>query len=401
MNGKKILRQILTAIVVLIVIAGLIYAFWPQPMLVDIGTVARGHMMLTINEEARTRVREAYIVSAPVSGNLMRVSADSGDRVIQGETVVARITPNAPPALDARQRLQAKASADAAEAAVQAARADLERIKAENNLAQTELQRSRKLIEDGAAPEARLDKALKTAEASEASLRKAEAAVRLRLAELENAKAALVGIENAGGQDSDYIEIKAPVSGKILVVMQESATVITAGTPILQIGDVGNDLEVLVELLSTDAVKVQPGSRVIIEDWGGETPLNGVIDRIEPFAFQDYSALGVKEQRVNTIVKFADDQPEVEKLGHGYRVEVCIVIWEDDDAVIVPSSALFRQEEQWSVFVVDQNEAVLRSVTIENNNGTQANVLEGLEPGDRVVLYPPSDLENGTKVTQR
>ncbi|ANC50361.1 RND family efflux transporter, MFP subunit [Aurantiacibacter atlanticus] len=183
--------------------------------------------------------------------------------------------------------------------------------------------------------------------------------------------------------------------------MQESAATLAAGTPIVEIGDVGSDLEVLVELLSTDAVTVSLGDPVLVEGWGGDTPLRGAVVQLEPQGFTKVSALGVEEQRVNAIVRLSADQPESAGLGSGFRVEARIIVWQDRDALIVPASALFRDQGRWAVLAVDGGEAVLRRVTIGRNNGTQAQVLEGLEEGAQVVLYPSSDLADGESVEQR
>ncbi|WP_227819745.1 efflux RND transporter periplasmic adaptor subunit [Aurantiacibacter atlanticus] len=206
---------------------------------------------------------------------------------------------------------------------------------------------------------------------------------------------------SAPGASGGAIALRAPASGRILEVMQESAATLAAGTPIVEIGDVGSDLEVLVELLSTDAVTVSLGDPVLVEGWGGDTPLRGAVVQLEPQGFTKVSALGVEEQRVNAIVRLSADQPESAGLGSGFRVEARIIVWQDRDALIVPASALFRDQGRWAVLAVDGGEAVLRRVTIGRNNGTQAQVLEGLEEGAQVVLYPSSDLADGESVEQR
>jgi HlyD family secretion protein len=197
------------------------------------------------------------------------------------------------------------------------------------------------------------------------------------------------------------INLYAPSNGQVLRIMQESEATLAAGTAILEIGNIDNDLEVVVELLSSDAVQVTPGDKVILSAWGGQENLNGVVTRVDPWGFTKVSALGVDEQRVNAIIRFTDPQGSRRKLGHGFRVEARIIVWQEDDALLVPSSALFRDGKQWSVFVVDNGTASIRTVEIGKNNGFTAQVLNGLEAGEQVVLYPAAELSDGVKVSQR
>ena len=197
------------------------------------------------------------------------------------------------------------------------------------------------------------------------------------------------------------MELIAPISGKILGVVEESEKVLVAGAPILEIGDVNNGLEVIVELLSSDAVQINAGQKVLVTNWGGEETLQGVVSRIEPLGFIKTSALGVEERRVKAIVALNKLQNTAVNLGHGYRVDVAIVVWEKSNTIKVPSSALFRENKQWAVFVVNHSKAQLRTVTVEKNNGTEASILQGLQVDERVILYPASDLVNGAAVAQR
>ena len=197
------------------------------------------------------------------------------------------------------------------------------------------------------------------------------------------------------------IPIYSPATGRVLRVMQQSEITLPVGAPILEIGNIDQDLEVLVELLSTDAVRVSPGDRVLIDNWGGPEALNGVVDRVDPLGFTKVSALGVEEQRVNTIIRFTDPKEQQKGLGHGFRVEARIVVWEDGNALTVPSSALFRDAKDWAVFVVEEGIARLRRVEIGRNNGIDAQVQSGLNIGERVILYPSSGLSEGSRVAQR
>ena len=293
----------------------------------------------------------------------------------------------------------------AAEAALRRARAERDRAVADKELADEELGRARQLREARTVSQAALDSAIREARAATAALHTAEAAIAMREAELASKRASLIGLDDQGPTgdrgSANAIAIHAPATGRVLRVIQESESTLAAGTPVLEIGNVDEDLEVLVELLSSDAVQVSPGDRVLFEGWGGPDALSGVVERVEPWGFTKVSALGVEEQRVNTIIRFTDP-PEVRaKLGDGFRVEAKIVVWEDEDALIVPSSALFRDGQDWAVFVAADGTARLRQVEIGRNNGVEAQLLGGLEPGERVVLYPASELADGTRVSER
>lgn len=404
---KKHSRLVIMAAAALAIIALMVWAFWPKPIAVDLGKVTRGAMVDTIDEEARTRVRDTYVVSAPIAGRLLRVEVEAGDEVTGGESVIARMMAAAPSALDTRTREQAQASVKAANAALRLARADLNSTIAEQDLAQTELSRARIMVEKKIGAQERLDTATRSAKAANAAVDTAKAAISMREAELANARAQLIEfnepdrLSGAKADLSGTIPLHAPISGRVLRLIQESETTLGAGQPILEIGDVSNDLEVLVELLSTDAVKVSAGDRVLIDNWGGDAPLNGVVERVEPWGFTKYSALGVEEQRVNTIIRFTDPLNARAALGHGYRVEAQIVVWEDDDALLVPSSALFRQGEGWAVFRAIDGKAVLTPVTVARNNGVTASVSGDLTSGDDLILYPGAGLEDGTRITER
>lgn len=406
--ARRMSRTWLSAGIGILLLAFLIYAYWPRPLLVDMGVAERGPMVMTLDEEAKTRVRDAYVVSAPVAGRLMRVEVEPGDRVRGGISVVAQMLPINPSVLDIRTREQARAAVSAAEAALRVSRADLNKAVADRDLAEAEVERTRQLRDGGNVSEAALDQAERAFRAARAAHDMASAAISMREAELANARARLISFSerpepmgSALPADGESVPIRAPVSGSILRVMQESETTLSAGAPILEIGDISNDLEIVAELLSTDAVQVDPGDRVIIEDWGGEDQLNGVVERVEPWGFTKFSALGVEEQRVNTLIQFSDPLDVRASLGHGFRVETRIVIWESDDALVVPSSALFRSDGGWAVFTVRGGRARLTPIEIGHNNGLQAEVLGGLEDGVQLVLFPPPGLDDGMAVRRR
>lgn len=405
-KARKRSRMVLTTATALLVAGALAMAFWPKPTMVDIGEVMRGTMRLTIDEEGRTRVRDAYVVSTPVAGQLQRVTVRPGDPVIRGQTVVAHMRPTNPAALDIRTREQAQAAVNAAEAALRVARADLNAAMANRDLAQTELTRTERLVEGGIASGAALDRARQNARVMQAHVDTAKAAISMRVAEIANAQAQLIGFDDQGiasliSSGSDAIPLHAPADGRILRIMQESQTTLPVGTPIMEIGNIENDLEIVVELLSTDAVQISVGDPVIITDWGGTSELAGKVIRVDPYGITRYSALGVEEQRVNAVIAFVSPSEDYTGLGHGFRVETRIIVWEAQDTLIVPSSALFRDRDTWAVFVVVEGVAELRTIETGPNNGIEAQVTGGLSEGDRVVLYPSSGLAAGMKVAER
>lgn len=407
MKGLKSRTTVIVAAAALVG-AFMLYAFWPRPLAVDIGNAVRGPMIVTIDEEAKTRVRDAYVVSAPVAGRLLRVEVEPGDEVVEGETVIAQLTPTSPSVLDVRTEEQARAATDAAEAALSLARAEMRRAAADAEYAKAEVARARQLHASQTISDAALDRAERAWKSADAALDTARASVSLREADLDNARAMLMtpaqADDKAAGTNphpQTSIPLRAPISGRILRVIQESETVLQAGTPILEIGDPLGDLEIVCELLSTDAVKVSPGDRVIIDKWGGEPPLEGAVEKIEPWGFTKYSALGVEEQRVNAVIKFAGAEESRRRLGHGYRVEVKVVIWEDEAALTIPSSAVFRTGDKWAVFEFERGKARQRIIDIGRNNGISTEVTNGLEEGDRIILYPGNRIADGVAVRQR
>ncbi len=382
-------------------------AFWPRALLVDMGTVTRSPMIVTIDEEGSTRVHNTYIVSTPITGRLQRVEMQPGDQVIRGKTIVAYMLPINPEALDARTYEQARSAVTAAEAALRVARSALNAAIAKNDLAQTDLARTRALTERGVSSEAALERADQEARVGNASLETSEALISVREAELANTRAQLIGFDDQGLASAirndrvEVIPLHSPADGRILRILQKSETTLPAGTPVMEIGNINDDLEVVVDLLSSDAVQVTVGDRVLIEDWGRPGTLAGEVTRIDPFGATQYSALGVEEQRVNAVIQFTGPPAARENLGHGFRVEVRIAIWEDGDALVVPSSALFRNGADWAVFTVEENAAHLRKVQIGKNNGLQAQVLDGLKEGVQIILFPPSTIVDDMSVEQR
>ena len=407
MARKKNSRRFLTVAALLIIGAGLVLAFQPRPALVDIAAVTRGEMFVTINEEGRTRVHNAYVVSTPITGRLQRVEVEPGDTVVRGETVVARMLPASPSALDARTREQARATLTAAEAGLRVAQADLNKTIADKELADADLDRTQRLNASGITSQAALERAERSARSANAALDTAEAAISMREAEVANAQAHLISFDDQrlasalGNVQERDIPLLAPATGRILRIMQQSETTLSVGTPIMEIGNIEDDLEVVVELLSTDAVRVQAGQKVIIDKWGGPQPLAGVVERVDPWGFTKFSALGVEEQRVNATIRLTSPPEQRASLGHGYRVEARIVVWEKSDALLVATSALFRDAGDWAVFRYVGGVAELRTVEIDANNGLVSSVSTGLSPGDLTILYPSSAIADGAAVSER
>lgn len=408
-NKKKRSRLVMTLGAGALVGAALAVAFWPRAILVDIASVQTGPMRVTINEEGRTQVREPYVVSSPVAGELQRVTVVPGEKVVRNETIVAQMRPANPSALDVRTREQALAAVTAAEAALRVAHADLNAAMANSDFSHSEFRRVEQLVERKITSKVALERAQQQTRVADANVDTVEAAIAMREAELKNVRAKLISFDDIGlsgilsieDQRALSIPLRAPITGTILKVIHKSETTLPAGEPILEIGDIEGDLEVVAELLSSDAVQVVTGNRVLITNWGGTSDLEGTVTRIDPYGFTKYSALGVEEQRVETTIQFGNTEAGYGNLGHGYRVEVRIVVWEQDQVTIVPSSALFRQNRDWAVFAVTDGRAVLRRVEIGQNNGIAAELLGGLEPGDSVILFPSANLTDGQRVAQR
>jgi HlyD family secretion protein len=373
-----------------------------EPIAVDLLTVERGPLEVTISDEGETRVRDIFVVSAPVAGLMRRVELKAGDRVAANETIIARLEPSVPMFLDERAMAEAKANVEAAEAARKFAEAQGRRMQAELEFAESELRRLRALATRQSISQNELDSAERRAKTAAAAVAEAQAAMKMRASEYQQARARLLNPAEAkrAVKDCDCVLVRSPVAGSVLRVLQESEASVAAGTAILEIGDPRN-LEIQVDLLSEDAVRVRPGQRVIVESWGGSVPLRGTVRRIEPYGYTKVSALGIEEQRVNVIIDLLEPYETWRRLGHGYRVEPRIVIWESQDAVRVPLSAMFRQQDKWAVFVEKEGRAVLRTVRIGQQNGSQVQIIDGLGVGERVVLHPNERIADGSRIRSR
>jgi HlyD family secretion protein len=392
----RVLRNPRVIAAVVIVAAILAFALWPSVIEVDVARVTRGAMQVTIDEEGETRVRERFVVSAPVAGRLRRIELEPGDPVERGKTIVARLDPAAPPLIDPRTQAELRAASEAARAAIGQARAERERAAAALARARSSVTRQQALVEAGAVSRDELESTQATLRISEEQFRATEFAVARAERELQLAQARLIP-SSAGGRTVDVV---APVNGVVLKRLRESESVVPVGDPLLEIGDPAS-IEIVADLLSTDAVRVPQGAAVLVEQWGGTTPLQGRVRRVEPSGFMKVSALGVEEQRVNVIVDFADVATAAEHLGDGYRVEVRVVTWRDDATLKVPIGSVFRRGEGWAVFVVDGEHARLQTVQLGQRNDVEAQVVGGLAEGQTAVLHPPDTLVDGARVKIR
>ncbi len=393
MRLRKHARLIAATLVVLAIVAA---AMWPESMEVDAATADTGPMQVTIDEDGETRVRDRFVVSAPVSGRLQRIELEPGDPVVRGRTVLVRLTPAESPLIDSRSRAELAAAVEGARAAVGQAKAEMERAAATLARARSNLRRQQELAEAGLVARETLEASETQVRTSEEALRAAEFTVTRTEYELQLARARLQAPTSAGRE----VVIVAPIDGIVLKRLRESESVVPIGEPLLEIGD-PERLEIVADLLSTDAVRVPAGAPVNIEQWGGGQPLKARVRRVEPSGFMKVSALGVEEQRVNVLIDFVDVASAARALGDNYRVEVRIVTWSDDNVVRVPVGSLFRRGEGWATFVVEQERVRLRTVQLGQRNDTYGQITSGLSAGEVVVLHPPDTLADGVRVEVR
>jgi HlyD family secretion protein len=381
--------RITWSVVGLLILGIIIWAFVPKPVEVDVARVERGPLQVTVDHEGKTRVKERYVVSAPLGGWMRRIPWKAGAEVEAGKTLLAVIEPSDPALLDARTIAQSEARVKAADAAKAQSTADLDRAQAAEELSKSDLQRASTLFAQGALSQQELDTAQERAHAAAQSVKAAQYAVQIAGFELEQARAALLRVrpETAGGTETGDFNIFSPVSGRVLRVSQESATAVTPGMPLLEVGNPTN-LEIVVDLLSSDAVKVQSGAKMLLEHWGGDQPLAARVRLVE-------------EQRVNVIGDFVSPLEQWSALGDAFRIEARIVTWEGENMLQVPSSALFRGDNSWAVFRVMNGRANVCPVKTGHGNGLESELLEGLSMGDRVVVHPGDKMKDGVRVTVR
>ena len=387
-------------LLVLVIAAALLYGFYPRAVVVDVVAAVSAPLAVTIEEEGKTRVMERYVVSAPVAGYARRIDLHVGD-VVQANQVLVQLEPARSEALDPRSRAQMQAQLNAAQAAVSAAVENARAAAAQATLAEQELQRVESLRKVNFISEQALDRARTELSRSQATKQAAQYTANMARFELDKVRATLASTANQqAGKSAETISVRAPVAARVLKLVHESEGLVQAGQPLLEIGN-PDTLEIAVEVLSTQAVQIAPGSKVLFDRWGSDTTLQGVVRMIEPTGFTKVSALGVEEQRVRVIADITSAREIWRRLGDGYRVEARFVIWEGKDILQIPASALFRQGKDWAAFVVENGRAKIRVLTIGQRAGLIVQALSGIKAGEKVITHPEDKIKDGARVKVR
>ncbi len=377
----------------------LLWMLMPAPVAVEIGTVTRGLLEETVDEEAKTRIRDHYVVSAPLTGELERIALREGDEITEGATV-ARLRPVIPNLLDSRTELALRRRVEAARAIQERANARLAQGQVALAQARLEVERSRKLAESKLIAAATLEADELALQMAQRELESASADVHVARHDIDIAVAAVSRVRGGarGDTEADWL-LKAPIAGRVLRVHQKSAGTVNFGAPLIEFGDLEN-LEVVIEALTNEATRVRPGAPVTFDNWGGSIPLLGRVRQIEPWGFTKVSALGVEEQRVNILVDLLSPQDQWASLSEGYRLDAHIQVYRNDKALRLPTGALFRSGDQWSVYALQGNGRVRRvPVRIDHRGAVFTELLSGLPDGARVVVYPADTVQNGVRVT--
>ena len=393
----KLIKRLILLVVVGIAVAGIVISFLPKPIIVEIANVTRGPMRVTVNEDGKTKAKNRYVLSAPLSGNLNRIRLKAGDLVTEGEAII-RIVPGTSPLLDKRSRANAEARLGAAKAGMQLAGAEVARAEAGLEQVRREAERVAALVKSGVASESDVELATYAVKARKQELRAAQFSAKVRKQDEASARAAL-GLLDGKGNSDDGLDISAPVSGNVLRVLREDQEgLVAAGSPLVEIADL-SALEITVDILTADAVHIKSGAKTRIVRWGGDGELVGHVRRVEPSAFTRISALGVEEQRVLVIVDIDSPEEEWQSLGDGYRVEVEISVWEGEDVLTAPASSAFRHEGEWAVYAVVDGVAKLTPIEIGHRNDMRVEILGGLGEGSRLVAHPSDRVVDGVKVS--
>jgi HlyD family secretion protein len=397
-NSKYCIRRFLPLLGLLVVVGLIIWGLQPKAVLVETGLALRGPLTVKISEEGKTRVKNRYVVAAPISGKMRRIMLKPGDAVTASTTLLTVIEPITSPLLDPRARMQAEVAVSLQEAARKLAAETLLAKRAAAQIAMTERERMRAVVRVGSISDSERDRVEGDATIKATEVRAAEFSLQVSDYELAQSRAVLI---RPDGVIADNIyELRAPITGRILKVMQESEMVVTAGMPILELGD-PMDLEIEAEILSRDAVAIRPGDLVDVEQWGGEIPLKACVRRIEPAAFTKISALGVEEQRVLVLSDVVDLPESAKVLGDRYRVEVRVAIWHNEDTLTVPAGALFREGNVWKTYRFRGGKAVLVELEVGHSDGRHTEILAGLDANDEVLLHPPDIIKDGTRVSKK
>jgi HlyD family secretion protein len=391
-------KRLVLAVGVIATIGLLVLALRPRPVNVEVAQVARGHFEESIVEDGMTRVRERFIVAAPVAGTLLRTPLKAGDAVA-ADSVVTAVLPNPAPLLDARARQQAEERLGASEAAKARTAAMLVQAEAMAAQARVDAERSRTLVAQGAAPLSRQERDDLALHVAQRSLDAARFADHVAEHEVEVARAALA-FAQSGAEHLQVWDVRSPVAGRVLRVLQKSQTPVTPGMPLMEIGDT-TDIEVVADFLTTDAVRIHPGTAARIENWGGEQPLAARVRRVEPGAFTKVSALGVDEQRTNVLIDIDAPLEARTSLGDAYRVDARVAVATAEDAIMVPTAALFRERDGWAAFKVVDGRARKQIVILSLRSQSDAVVKQGLDVGDTVILFPTDAISDGVRVRPR
>lgn len=395
-NLTRWIKRILLLVLALAIVAAVVSAWRPKPLAVEVAEVTRGELRVEVSEDGRTRVKDRYVVYAPLAGNLARIELDAGDPIDEGE-VLARLAPLPTPLLDARTREQSQANMEAATAAVKQAAAQVKRAEASLKYAEDEVKRLQPLVDRGVSTRAELDQAKLQVKTLKSDVESAKFATRVAEHQKRMAQSALERFEDPNAVQPEQFVIHSPITGKVLTIHRESEGVTSPGTPLIELGD-PRALEIVVDVLTRDAVRIENGAAAVVERWGGE-PLLAKVVLVEPSAFTRLSSLGVEEQRVNVILDLEAPYEEWSKLGEGYRVEARMTVWHEDDVVKVPTAALFRSGKDWAVFCVEGDHAKVCPVVLGERSRREAQVLEGLDPGQRVIVHPSDAVHDGTLIT--
>jgi HlyD family secretion protein len=391
------LRRALLATGVAAASVGVVLALRPRPVPVDAGRTTRGPLEVAVDESGKTRVKDRYVVSAPATGSLSRLVVEPGDTITEGQ-VVAEIAPAESPLLDPRARAQAEARLGAALSSLGQAQAQAARATAAKALSERELDRLSRLARAGSVTRQAFDQAEFEARMRSEEYNSSVFAGKVAAEEVRAARAALGRGE--GSTHDRHLDVLAPASGRVLRVLQKSAGIVTAGAPLIEVGD-PTRLEIVVDLLTSVAVQVQQGTPATIHDWGGAAPLNGRVRLVEPSGFTKPSALGVDEQRVNVVLVLTDPRERWAALGDGYRVEARLVLWRTEDAIKVPQGAVFRHGDGWAVYRIDDGRAALVPIQVGHRGETEAEVLGGLPAGATVAVHPGDRVQDRARVDPR
>ena len=393
----KINRTTTITLFVAGVLALLVWGFWPTPLLVESSLLKRAPLRVTVEEEGQTRVKDRLVISAPVAGYLQRITLEVGDAITQGQSL-ALMEPLRPEVLDPRSRARAEAQVAAAQASIKRAEQQESAARAAATYARNDYARKQQLQEKNLVSREVVEQAATHSREAAAELRSAGFAVEVARHELEAAETALqFSIASNGEAATETVSIKAPINSRELQIHHESEGVLVTGEPLLEIGDPAA-LEIAVDVLSADAVRIRPGTRVQLLRWGGPQALDAVVRTVEPTGFTHISALGVEEQRVWVIADLVSPRKDWEQLGDGYRVEAHFILWDADDVLQIPTSALFRHNDSWAVFVIDAGKARLATVSTGHDNGLITEVLDGITEGTQVILHPDDRIEDGVRV---